>query len=84
MPQSIPPGLTKEHFLQALTDLDGGIDSRYGPIQDLGEIKGLPGRLRKHFSAAQVDGIMGENWLDFLGRSLPPPSPKANRPASSR
>jgi len=66
------------------TDLDGGIDSRYGPIQDLGEIKGLPGRLRKHFSAAQVDGIMGENWLDFLGRSLPPPSPKANRPASSR
>ena len=28
-------------------------------------------RLRKHFSRAQVDGVMGENWLAFLGRSLP-------------
>jgi membrane dipeptidase len=53
------------------TDLDGGIDSRYGPMQDLGEIKGLPRRLRRHFSAAQVEGIMGANWIDFLGRSLP-------------
>ncbi len=64
------------------TDLDGGIDSRYGPVQDLGEIKGLPGRLRKHFSAAQVEGIMGANWIEFLLRSLP--EPKASRPASSR
>ncbi|OLC27399.1 MAG: hypothetical protein AUH40_01680 [Chloroflexi bacterium 13_1_40CM_65_17] len=64
------------------TDLDGGIDSRFGPIRNLGELKGLPGRLRKHFSAAQVDGIMGTNWLDFLGRSLPPP--KESRRASLR
>jgi len=64
------------------TDLDGGMDSRYGPMQDLGELKGLRGRLRKHFSAAQVEGIMGANWLDFLGRSLPPP--KESRRAASR
>jgi membrane dipeptidase len=64
------------------TDLDGGIDSRYGPMHDLGEIKGLLGRLRKHFSAAQAEGIMGANWIEFLGRSLPPP--KESRPASSR
>jgi membrane dipeptidase len=64
------------------TDLDGGIDSRYGPMQDLGEIKGLPGRLRKHFSAAQVEGIMGGNWIEFLLWSLP--EPKASPPASSR
>jgi membrane dipeptidase len=65
------------------TDLDGGIDSRYGPIHDLGEMKkSLPGLLRRHFSAAQVEGIMGANWIDFLGRSLP--QAKASRPASSR
>jgi microsomal dipeptidase-like Zn-dependent dipeptidase len=55
------------------TDLDGGIDSRYGPIHDLVELKELPRRLRRHFSAQQSEGIMGANWLDFLGRSLPPP-----------
>src|SRR4029077_4212997 len=55
------------------TDLDGGIDSRYGPIRDLKELKRLHGMLRKHFSAAQVDGIMGENWIAFLRRSLPAP-----------
>ncbi len=64
------------------TDLDGGIDSRYGPISDLNEMKQLPGLLRRHFSARQVEGIMGANWIDFLGRSLPPP--KANRSAASR
>jgi len=54
------------------TDLDGGIDSRYGPIHDLRELKKfLPGLLRRHFSAAQVEGIMGANWIEFLGRSLP-------------
>ncbi len=59
------------------TDLDGGIDSRYGPIHDLHELKkSLPGLLRRHFNSAQVDGIMGANWLDFLGRSLPPPRTK--------
>jgi membrane dipeptidase len=64
------------------SDLDGGIDSRYGPIHDLRELKQLPAMLRRHFSATQAEGIMGANWLEFLGRSLP--SPKANRPAASR
>ncbi len=65
------------------TDLDGGMDSRYGPIQDLGELKkSLPAFLRRYFSAAQVEGIMGANWLDFLGRALPPP--KESRRAPSR
>jgi membrane dipeptidase len=63
------------------TDLDGGIDSRYGPIHDLGELKRfLPGMLGRHFGAAQVEGIMGANWIEFLGRSLP----TENRQASSR
>jgi membrane dipeptidase len=53
------------------TDLDGGFDTRYAPFKDLAELKGLPGRLRKHFSRAQVDGVMGANWIDFLRRSLP-------------
>jgi hypothetical protein len=30
MPQSIPPGLTKEHVVKALNDLDGGIDHPFG------------------------------------------------------
>jgi hypothetical protein len=30
VPQSIPPGLKKEHVLQALSDLDGGIDHPFG------------------------------------------------------
>jgi hypothetical protein len=30
MPQSIPPGLKKEHVIQALNDLDGGTDHPFG------------------------------------------------------
>jgi hypothetical protein len=30
MPQSIPPGLTPAHVLQALADLDNGIDHLFG------------------------------------------------------
>ena len=53
------------------TDLDGGFDSRHAPISSLAELKDLPVRLRKHFSRAQVEGVMGTNWLGFLARSLP-------------
>ncbi len=53
------------------TDLDGGFDSRYAPFDDLAKLKELRTRLRAHFSSAQVEGVMGENWLEFLGRSLP-------------
>src|SRR6476646_9116387 len=31
MPQSIPAGLTHEHVLRTLADLDGGIDHPFGP-----------------------------------------------------
>jgi membrane dipeptidase len=62
------------------TDLDGGFDSRYAPFDDLATLKELPALLRRHFSAAQVDGIMGANWIAFLGRSLPTES----RPLASR
>jgi membrane dipeptidase len=53
------------------TDLDGGFDASQAPVSDLGELKELAARLRTHFSRAQVDGVMGDNWLGFLGRSLP-------------
>ncbi len=53
------------------TDLDGGFDSRHAPLSNLAELKSLPARLRKHFSRADVEGIMGANWLGFLRRSLP-------------
>jgi membrane dipeptidase len=55
------------------TDLDGGFDSRYAPFDNLGKLKDLGARLRSHFNRRQVDGIMGENWLEFLTRSLPSP-----------
>jgi membrane dipeptidase len=53
------------------TDLDGGFDARYAPFDDLAGFKELAVRLRRHFSRAQVEGIMGANWLTFLSRSLP-------------
>ena len=56
------------------TDLDGGFDGKLAPIDSLTKLKELPPRLRRHFSRAQVDGIMGGNWLEFLARSLPPPT----------
>ncbi len=53
------------------TDLDGGFDARQAPIDSLARLKELPARLRLHFNRAQVEGIMGGNWLAFLERSLP-------------
>ena len=53
------------------TDLDGGFDARYAPIDSLAKLKELPPRLRLHFNRSQVEGIMGNNWLDFLNKSLP-------------
>src|SRR5262249_56728919 len=53
------------------TDLDGGFDARYAPIDDLIELRELRARLRLHFNQTQVDGIVGGNWLAFLERSLP-------------
>jgi membrane dipeptidase len=53
------------------TDLDGGFGAKDAPISDLVQLKGLPTLLRRHFSATQIEGIMGANWLEFLGRALP-------------
>ncbi len=53
------------------TDLDGGFDSKQAPISDLAGLKELTTQLRQHFSRSQVEGVMGENWLEFLSRSLP-------------
>ena len=53
------------------TDLDGGFDARYAPLDDVSKLKVLRARLRLHFNQTQVDGIMGGNWLSFLERSLP-------------
>lgn len=53
------------------TDLDGGFDSRHAPVSSLDQLKDLSVRLRKHFSRAQVEGVMGTNWLGFLARALP-------------
>jgi len=44
-------------------------------------LKELPARLRLHFNRAQVEGIMGGNWLRFLERSLPSPLQGSNQKA---
>ena len=41
------------------------------PLDARFDLKELRARLRLHFTQAQVDGIMGGNWLTFLERSLP-------------
>ena len=53
------------------TDFDGGFDGAHAAMRSTAGFKTLASKLRKHFSAAEVDGIMGENWLRFLGESLP-------------
>jgi microsomal dipeptidase-like Zn-dependent dipeptidase len=53
------------------TDLDGGFDVRDAPIKSLDGLRELQTRLRKQFNRAQVEGVMGGNWIEFLRRSLP-------------
>jgi membrane dipeptidase len=53
------------------TDLDGGFDARQAPMNDLTELRELRERLTKRFNKTQVEGVMGGNWIEFLGRSLP-------------
>ena len=55
------------------TDLDGGFDARQAPVDGYSGLKTLEAKLRLHFNKTQVEGIMGNNWLGFLSRSLPPP-----------
>jgi membrane dipeptidase len=53
------------------TDLDGGFDKRHAAIDSVDGLKTVQARLRLHFNRSQVEGIMGDNWLGFLERSLP-------------
>ncbi|HEY6875901.1 MAG TPA: membrane dipeptidase [Candidatus Dormibacteraeota bacterium] len=53
------------------TDLDGGFNAKGAALQDTRQFADLAKKLRKHFSAQQVEGVMGENWLGFLRASLP-------------
>lgn len=53
------------------TDLDGGFDATGAAVSRMEEIGALRGLLRRRFSAVQVEGILGRNWIDFLGRALP-------------
>jgi membrane dipeptidase len=53
------------------TDLDGGFDAKHAAMKSTSQFATLEKKLRKHFSPAQVDGVMGENWLRFLDASLP-------------
>jgi membrane dipeptidase len=60
-------------FVGLGTDLDGGFDAKHAAIGDTRDFATLQRKLRKHFTAEQVEGIMGANWLRFLGRALPSP-----------
>ena len=53
------------------TDLDGGFPAASAAVRRLSRLTELEPRLRRHFGAAQVEGILGGNWLEFLDRSLP-------------
>jgi membrane dipeptidase len=53
------------------TDLDGGFDAKRAAMKRTTDFPRLEVKLRKEFSAADVEGIMGANWLRFLGASLP-------------
>ena len=53
------------------TDLDGGFDATGAAVSRMEEIGALRGLLHRRFSAVQVEGILGRNWIDFLGRALP-------------
>jgi microsomal dipeptidase-like Zn-dependent dipeptidase len=53
------------------TDLDGGFNAARAAMKRTTDFPKLEARLRKQFSAGQVQGIMGGNWLRFLAESLP-------------
>jgi len=53
------------------TDLDGGFDAKHAAMQDTRDFADLRSKLRRAFTAEQVEGIMGNNWLRFLRANLP-------------
>jgi membrane dipeptidase len=58
-------------FVGLGSDLDGGFNAAESAIRRLDRMAELRTRLQRHFSREQVDGILGDNWLDFLERALP-------------
>lgn len=64
MPQSIPPGLTSEHVIQALADLDGGIEHPFGAPTGYELVYD-----RKHYAPKAVIGLA---WRHLHGELLQP------------
>lgn len=58
-------------FVGIGSDLDGGFGAEKAAIRSLDGLRELRTALRRSFSAADVDGIMGGNWLRFLDNALP-------------
>ncbi|MEP7105339.1 MAG: membrane dipeptidase, partial [Chloroflexota bacterium] len=61
------------------TDLDGGFPAARSPVDRMEDLAELRRLLRRRFTKADVEGIMGDNWIAFLRRSLP-----ARRPGKER
>ena len=62
------------HHVALGTDLDGGFGTEQGPLDmdTIADLRKLPAILEKRgYSAPDVAGIMGGNWLRFFGRNLP-------------
>jgi membrane dipeptidase len=57
------------------TDLDGGFLADAAAIDSLADLGVLKTRLQSIFNRSDVDGILGDNWLAFLLRSLPRRAP---------
>jgi membrane dipeptidase len=53
------------------TDSDGLFPAVKSALRKLSDLQSLESKLLTHFSKTQVAGIMGENWIRFLKRSLP-------------
>jgi len=56
------------------TDLDGGFGTEQGPLDmdTIADVRNLRGILGKRgYSDADLDGIMGGNWLRFFRKNLP-------------
>lgn len=70
-------------FVGIGSDLDGGFDASRAAIRSLEGMKELRTALLRRFSAGDVDGIMGGNWLRFLDTALPdqphPPGTQRSR-----
>jgi membrane dipeptidase len=56
------------------TDLDGGFGTEQGPldVDTIADVRNLRPILKKRgYSEADLDGIMGANWLRFFRKNLP-------------